>query len=126
MLFELSRGNERLECDLLVWWDTTELAIAFGWRPRSPDLIRPFVSKLINFPVEVTNEDAQSLAAAIRRCLLMLTTSQRLSRRQIARLQCLTTNVDHGDISLDSVLEPARIAKFSCKGGFRLGVLRWR
>jgi hypothetical protein len=28
--FELVRGNEHLECDFLVWSDTTELARAFG------------------------------------------------------------------------------------------------
>jgi hypothetical protein len=127
--FELVRGNERLECDFLVWRDITELARAFGWKPRSPNPVRPSLSKLMDDSscAEVADEDAQSLAVAIRQCLWLLTTSQRLSRRQIARLLCLTANNDREGNSIGALLEePARIAKFCCYGGFRMNLKRQR
>jgi hypothetical protein len=122
--FELARIDERLECDILVWWGTTDLARAFGWKSGSPNAVR--LKLMDDFsPAEVTEEDAQSLAWAIRQCLWMLTTGQRLSRRQMACLLCLTTNTDRERISVGTVLEePVRIAKFCCKGGFRLRLKR--
>jgi|SRR5450756_975358 hypothetical protein len=134
--FELVRGNERLECDFFVWSDTTELARAFGWKPRSLNPTRTSLSKLLNAsnPTEVSDEDARSLAAAIRQCFWMLATNKRPTRRQIASLISsihLTAGVSlKGDSILLFVQEPARIgvflrepvriAKFCCNGGFRM------
>ena len=88
--FELVRGNDRLQCDWGVWSDTTELATTFGWKPRSLNPMRPSLSKLMDDsnPAEVSDEDAQSLAMAIRECLWMLTTNKRPTRRQMASLLC--------------------------------------
>jgi hypothetical protein len=102
-------------CDWVVWLDTTDLARAFGWKPRSRHLRQP-LSKLIDDPAEVGDEDAQSLALAIRQCLSMPTTNQRLSRRQFASLLCLNANTDrergHVDLmqfAITSILEPTRV-----------------
>lgn len=132
--FELVRGNERLECDFLVWWDTTELAKAFGWKPRSP--MRLSVSKLrdvSNHP-EVSDEDAQSLATAITNCLTMLTTNKRLPRRQMASLLPFIDENGLGNsifVFLQEptrvgafLKEPVRIAKFCRNGGFRMNLKR--
>jgi hypothetical protein len=53
--FELVRGNERLECDFLVWSDTTELARAFGWKPYAPAVI----VELARLALRAKNETAQ-------------------------------------------------------------------
>ena len=124
--FELVRGNERLQCDWVVWLDTTDLARAFGWKPRSRHLRQP-LSNLMDYPAEVADEDAQSLALAIRQCLSMPTTNQRLSRRQFANLLCLNAHTDRERVSVGALLEePFRIAKFCCKGGFRMNLKRSR
>jgi hypothetical protein len=127
--FELVRGNERLECDYLVWWDTTELAKAFGWKPRSPMRL----SRDVSNPAEVADEDAQSLAMAIRECLRILTTNKRPTRRQMASLIRLAAagGLEGNSVGLFvqqparmSVFlkEPVRIAKFCCNGGFQMNL----
>jgi hypothetical protein len=73
--FELVRDDERLECDFLVWWDTTELAKAFGWKLRTPMQLSLLKLRDVSNPAEVSDEDAQSLAMAIRECLRILTTN---------------------------------------------------
>jgi hypothetical protein len=133
--FELVRGNERLECDFLVWRATTELAKAFGWKPRSPNPVQPSLSKLMDdsSPAEITDEDAQLLAAAIRQCFWMLATNKRPTRRQMARLLPFAAENDLERNSIGVFIEeparlgafleePARIAKFCCNGGFRMNL----
>ena len=133
--FELVRGNERHECDFLVWRVTTELAKAFGWKPRSLNRKRPSLLKLMDIsnPPEVSDEDAQSLATAITDCIRMLTTNKRPTRRQMARLLPFAAE---NDLERNSIVffieeparlgafleEPARIAKFCCNGGFRMNL----
>ena len=130
--FELVRGNDRLECDWFVWWDTTELARAFGWRPRSLNPTRPSLSKLMDVsnPPEVSNEDAQSLATAIADCLRILITNKRPTRRQMASLLPFTDANSIGAFleqpaRIGAFLkEPVRIAKFCVNGAFRMNLKR--
>jgi hypothetical protein len=132
--FELVRDDERLECDFLVWWDT-ELAKAFGWKLRTPMQLSLLKLRDVSNPAEVSDEDAQSLAMAIRECLRILTTNKRPTRRQMASLIRLAAA---GGLEGNSVglfvqqparmgvflKEPGRIAKFCCNGGFRMNLKR--
>ena len=96
------------------------------WDNRSRHLRQP-LSNLMDYPAEVADEDAQSLALAIRQCLSMLTTNQSLSRGQFASLLCLNANTDRERVSVGALLEePFRIAKFCRKGGFRMNLKRSR
>src|ERR1700730_2797872 len=106
---ELVRGDERLECGWLVWWDTTELARAFGWKPRSLDPMRQSVPKLMDDskPMEVADEDAQSLAMAITACCRMLTTKRPTHRQMLGLVPFLAVE---GDTFVYYLEEPARIA----------------
>ena len=135
--FELVRGNERLQCDWVVWLHTTELARAFGWKPRSLNATRPSLSKLMDVsnPSEVADEDALSLVMAIKECVRILITNKRPTRRQMAGLIRLAAA---GGLEGNSVVlfvqeparmgvflkEPVRIAKFCCNGGFRMNLKR--
>ncbi len=123
--FELVRGNERLQCDWLFWMKIVDLASAFGWKPRSIDPKRQSSLKMFHktVGVEVADEDAQSLAMAIRQCLSMLEANRRPTRRQIARLLMLA---DKNDIEGNSIRvrrdELDRIANFCHGGGFRINL----
>jgi hypothetical protein len=121
--FEFVRGNERLQCDWPVWRRTTDLAIAFGWKPESIDPKKRSPRGLMHSTVgvEITDEDAQSLALAIRRCLSTLEANRRPTRRQIAHL---LMSADKNDIEGNSIRvrrdELDRIANFCHGGGFRI------
>jgi hypothetical protein len=121
--FVLVRANERLQCDWFVWLDTIELAKAFGWKPKSPNLSERWLSKLMRDPIltEVTDEDAHSLAVAIRECLIMFSANKRPTRKQLFGLMRFYRKTDRaGNSMLFSIDEPTRIAKFCKNGGFRM------
>jgi len=121
--FELVRGDERLLCDWFDWLRTTELAKAFGWRPKSRDLTFNSLWKLEHDGAQVTDEDAQSLAQAIMRCVKILGANQRPTRRQIAQLMVLSEKSDFEGSSFRVRLdEPARIAIFCHGGGFLMNL----
>jgi hypothetical protein len=121
--FELVRGNDCLHCDWFVWWDTTELARAYGWKPRTPNLRRSLVESP-KYPnhTEVADEDAQSLAMAITECVRILSANKRPTRRQMSGLIRFTAI--EGNSFVVFLEEPARIANFCRNGGFRLTLKR--
>ena len=120
--FELVRGDDRLQCDWFDWWNTTELARAYGWKPRSPDLKR--LSELMDDsnPKEVADEDAQSLATVVTECFRMLSRNKRPTRRQMYGLVRFTAV--EGNSYVFHLEVPVRIAYFCLNGGFRLNRLR--
>jgi hypothetical protein len=119
--FELVRGNERLLCDWFDCMGTLELARAFGWKPKSRNLTLNSMCKIGHGGIDVADEDAQSLAQAIARCLSTLAANRRPTRKQIARLMMLSSKSDfEGSTFHVRFVEPARIASFCYVGGFRM------
>lgn len=117
--FELVRGNERLLCDWFDWVGTIELARAFGWKPKSRNLTLNSMCKIRRGGADVADEDAQSLAQAITRCVKTLAANQRPTRRQMASLLVLSVKRDfEGNTFRARLDEPARIAIFCLGGGF--------
>jgi hypothetical protein len=114
---ELIRGDEVFEYDSFVWRNITDLARAFGWKPRSRSLLK------ITASVEMSDEDALSLALAIARCASMLRANQRPNRNQFASMLWFSGKSDlKGNSVFIHLDEPARIAKFCLSGGFRINL----
>jgi hypothetical protein len=118
---ELVRGNERLQCDWLVWLKTTELAGAFGWTPISINPMQQSLSTSLDVSdgTEVAADDAQSLARVIKQCISVLAANQRPTRRQIAHLMMFQNGVEGSTIYVDPN-EAARIAIFCLGGSFHM------
>ncbi len=122
MDIELVRGDELLKCDSFVWRNITNLARAFGWKPKSRSLLK---NTRHTASLEVSDDDAQTLALAIARCARMLIANQRPNRNQFASMVWFS---GMNDIKGNSIFihldEPARIANYCLKGGFRINLAR--
>ena len=60
MELEFVRDTQRLVCDGSDWWESCELATAFGWRPSFPGA-KSRLYELAAYPLNVPAEDALSL-----------------------------------------------------------------
>jgi hypothetical protein len=83
---KLVRKADYLLCDRFVWEDTLRLASAFGSRSKSSWLMK---LSNVGARVEVSDEDAHSIAQAIQDCFDKLKSGRRPTRRQIAHLMLM-------------------------------------
>jgi hypothetical protein len=116
MELEFVRDTERLVCDGVVWWESCELATAFGWRPSFP-YAKPRSYALAKIPVNVPAEDALSFSKAIARCLTMLIKNERLSRKQVIAIFLSTKEITASGICRHQAV---RLASFCTRGQFRI------
>jgi hypothetical protein len=118
MDLELVRGDECIKCDSFVWRNITNLARAFGWKPKSRLLLK---DKRHTANLEVSDDDAQSLALAVARCATLLIANRRPNRNQFASMVWFSGMNDvEGNSIFIHLEEPARIAMYCLRGGFRI------
>jgi hypothetical protein len=118
MELEFVRDTERLVCDTLNWWQSCELATAFGWRPCFLGA-KPRSYMLAKYPLNVPAEDALSFSKAIARCLFMLLNHERLSRKQVAAIMIVFSS---NEVTASGICrhQAVRLASFCTRGQFRI------